>query len=124
MSQIIQYCIDCNYSISILSTVVLTAGLVLAEGNFITLHLKLVSWKALVFIFFIALLAGKIWLAHNYHELLFFPFFFFFEQRHLLTLIETIWHLCEILFIETLPGIPHFSLVINNKLLCTELTGL
>ncbi|XP_015767153.1 PREDICTED: nuclear pore complex protein Nup85-like [Acropora digitifera] len=27
-----------------------------------------------------------------------------FEQRHLLTLIETVWHLCEILFIETLPG--------------------
>ncbi|KAJ7362005.1 Nucleoporin nup85 [Desmophyllum pertusum] len=26
------------------------------------------------------------------------------EQRQLLTLIETVWHLCEILFIETLPG--------------------
>lgn len=26
------------------------------------------------------------------------------SQRHLLTLIETVWHLCEILFIETLPG--------------------
>lgn len=25
-------------------------------------------------------------------------------QKHLLTLIETVWHLCEILFIETLPG--------------------
>ncbi|KAK2564164.1 Nuclear pore complex protein Nup85 [Acropora cervicornis] len=25
------------------------------------------------------------------------------ELRHLLTLIETVWHLCEILFIETLP---------------------
>ena len=25
-------------------------------------------------------------------------------QRQLLTLIETVWHLCEILFIETLPG--------------------
>ena len=29
---------------------------------------------------------------------------FFAFQKQLLTLIETVWHLCEILFIETLPG--------------------
>ena len=31
-------------------------------------------------------------------------FLFHNLQKHLLTLIETVWHLCEILFIETLPG--------------------
>ena len=42
---------------------------------------------------------------------------FSFLQRQLLTLIETVWHLCEILFIETLPGtLSHVKCFVVNNL--------